>query len=124
MQDNPSYENIILQIYDFLNAKIQFLRKKGIYDIIIDVGFGFGKTVTHNYELLKNLSAFRILGCPILVGISRKSMIYKPLNISSQEALNGTTALHFCALQQGANILRCHDVKEAMETIKLYQLLS
>jgi dihydropteroate synthase len=123
MQQNPSYENIILEVYDFLSNKIQLLRKKGIYDIIIDVGFGFGKTVAHNYELLKNLANFRILECPILVGVSRKSMIYKPLNISSQDALNGTTALHFFALQNGANILRCHDVKAAMQTIKLYQML-
>ncbi len=123
MQQNPHYENLILEIYDFLNHKIQLLREKGIYDIIVDLGFGFGKTVAHNYQLLRQLSDFKILNCPILVGVSRKSMIYKPLNISPEQALNGTTALHIVALQNGANILRCHEVKEAVEAIKLYQLL-
>jgi dihydropteroate synthase len=96
----------------------------GINDIILDPGFGFGKTVKHNYQLLNGMHTFRILGKPILAGLSRKSLICRPLNIDPEHALNGTTALNMIALQQGANILRVHDVKEAVEVIKLASLLN
>lgn len=124
MQDNPQYEDVTLDILKELNLKINTYRAKGLKDIIIDPGFGFGKTIEENYQLLKKLSVFKITDCPILVGISRKSMIYKVLDNSPQEALNGTTALHMVALQNGASILRVHDVKEAKEVEKLYEKLS
>jgi dihydropteroate synthase len=121
MQDNPNYENIITEILYFFSQRLQMMREKGITDIILDVGFGFGKTMSDNYKLLKNLAVFQEFYCPILVGLSRKSMIYKCLDSSPQEALNGTSALHFEALRNGAKILRVHDVKEAVEVVKLYQ---
>jgi dihydropteroate synthase len=119
MQKNPEYKNVVEEVLDFMIAKIAELRNAGVKDIIIDPGFGFGKTVEHNYELLKNLHVFKILELPILVGISRKSMICKVLKVNPKNALNGTTALHVVALQQGAKIIRAHDVKEAMQTIRL-----
>ena len=94
----------------------------GVNDIIADVGFGFGKTIEHNYELLSHLELFKNLEVPMLVGVSRKSMLYKPLNISAKEALNATTSANTIALLNGANILRVHDVKEAMETLKIVNL--
>ncbi len=97
------------------------MKNAGQKDIILDVGFGFGKTLEHNYTLLKNMHAFQILDWPLLAGISRKSMIYKLLDTTPQEALNGTSALHMIALQQGAKILRVHDVKEAKEVIELWK---
>ncbi len=121
MQHDPTYEQVVLEILDFFIPRVRQLVEKGLHDIIIDVGFGFGKTVEHNYELLNKLHTFQILEKPLLVGISRKSMICKVLNISPKEALNGTTALHMAALQQGASILRVHDVKEAVECIELWQ---
>ncbi len=124
MQKSPEYEDIVTEVLDFFIQKIAILRSLGIKDIVIDPGFGFGKTVEHNYALLKNLHVFQnVLGLPVLAGLSRKSMICKPLGIKPAEALNGTTALHMVALQQGANILRAHDVREAMEVIKLWKLL-
>ncbi len=123
MQEHPIYNNVIEEVVDFMIGKIKELRVEGIKDIIIDPGFGFGKTVAHNFELLKQMHTFKILGIPILAGISRKSMICKVLKINPKDALNGTTALHMIALQQGANIIRTHDVKEAIETIKLWQQL-
>ncbi|PKQ70684.1 dihydropteroate synthase [Raineya orbicola] len=117
------YENILLEILHFFEQKIKKLRILGVKDIIIDVGFGFAKNINQNFFLLKNLSYFQILQVPLLVGISRKSMIYKTLSISPYEALNGTTALNMFALMQGAKILRVHDVKEAKETILLYRKL-
>jgi dihydropteroate synthase len=123
MQNQPTYDNVVEEVLDFMIKKVGELRKKGVKDIIIDPGFGFGKTVAHNFNLLKNMHAFKILGLPLLSGISRKSMICKVLNVSPKNALNGTTALHIIALQQGAKILRAHDVKEAMQTIKLWQQL-
>lgn len=117
------YENILLEILHFFEQKIKKLRILGVKDIIADVGFGFAKNIDQNFFLLKNLSYFQILQVPLLVGISRKSMIYKTLSISPYEALNGTTALNMFALMQGANILRVHEVKEAKETILLYQKL-
>jgi dihydropteroate synthase len=124
MQDNPQYDNILKEVIFFMSEQIDKLNHIGVNDIIIDPGFGFGKTLEHNYELLKDLNHFSFLDVPLLVGISRKSMIYKPLNISPEEALNGTTALHFKALEGGANILRVHDVKEAKECIDLYLKLN
>ncbi len=123
MQKNPHYEDILVEIVDFFIAEIGKLRALGIKDIIIDPGFGFGKTIRHNYQILQHLHAFNILDVPIMVGISRKSMIYKLLNSTPQNALNGTTALHMIALQEGARILRVHDVKEATEVIQLWQEL-
>lgn len=124
MQDQTNYDDVQLEILDFLIQKVGKLRQLGIKDIIVDVGFGFGKTVEQNYQLLKNMHQFKILNLPILAGISRKSMIYKVLKTSPENALNGTSALHMVALQQGANILRVHDVKEAMEVIQLWKQLN
>lgn len=120
MQQNPSYENVTNEVYQFLYNKIQLLKSKNVVDVISDVGFGFGKTTAHNFELLKNLEVFQQLNTPTLVGISRKSMIYKTLNSTPENALNGTTALNMIALQNGAAILRVHDVKEAKECIALW----
>ena len=103
----------------YFSEKINALRKKGVIDIIIDPGFGFGKTLEHNYKILGKLNNLQLLNAPVLVGISRKSMIYKLLNTSSKESLNGTIAANIIALQNGANILRVHDVKEAAECIRL-----
>lgn len=122
MQTNPQYDNIFSEILFFLNNRIEIMREKGIKDIIIDVGFGFGKSMEDNYRLIKNLNYFSVLNYPILAGISRKSMIYRPLNTTPQNALNGTSALHFEALRQGAKILRVHDVKEAKEIINLHHI--
>ncbi|MDG1297419.1 MAG: dihydropteroate synthase [Saprospiraceae bacterium] len=121
MQQNPNYSNVTKEVLDFLIEELGKLKAYNPTDVIIDPGFGFGKTVEHNYELLKNLGLFKILECPIMVGISRKSMISKVTGSSSEEALNGTTALHMLALQNGADILRVHDVKEAVEVRKLYK---
>jgi dihydropteroate synthase len=120
MQQNPSYTNITKDIIDFFIAKINECKNAGIKDIIIDPGFGFGKTIEHNYTLLKNLAVFKMLDCPILAGLSRKSMIYKTLQTTPTEALNGTTALNMLALNNGASILRVHDVKDAKQAIDLF----
>ncbi|HSZ85555.1 MAG TPA: dihydropteroate synthase [Puia sp.] len=120
MQEKPEYENVTKEILDFFIERIDACKKAGIDDIIIDPGFGFGKNSRHNFELLKNLSVFKMLEKPILTGISRKSTIYKTLGITVDEALNGNTVLHTIALMNGANILRAHDVKEAKECIKLF----
>jgi dihydropteroate synthase len=121
MQGNPQYENVTKEILDFFIHKVNALHKAGITDIIIDPGFGFGKNIIHNFELLKNLSLFKMTDCPILLGVSRKSTIYKRLGITVDEALNGTTVLNTIGLMNGANILRVHDVKEAIQTIKLFE---
>ncbi|HRO43082.1 MAG TPA: dihydropteroate synthase [Flavipsychrobacter sp.] len=123
MQQNPQYEDVVLEVRDELRRVCDRCGEAGITDVIIDPGFGFGKTLEHNFSLLRNLHTFRILGKPILAGISRKSMICKALNVTPEKALNGTTALHMVALQQGANILRVHDVKEAVEVIRLFECL-
>jgi dihydropteroate synthase len=120
MQQNPAYKNVTLDVFDFLNFKIADLVKMGIHDIIIDVGFGFGKTATHNFQLLRELSYFTQLKKPLMVGLSRKATIYKTLGIGPEEALNGTTVMHTLALLNGANILRAHDVKEAVQAVKLF----
>lgn len=120
MQQNPQYEDAVAEIYSYLASICHDGYQAGITDIIIDPGFGFGKTVAHNFQLLASLHTFRMLGKPILAGLSRKSLICRTLNIAPADALNGTTALNMVALQQGANILRVHDVKEAMEVITLF----
>ena len=123
MQQAPSYEEVQLNVLDFLIEELGKLRALGVKDVVIDPGFGFGKSITHNYQLLKEMHIFKIMEVPILAGLSRKSMIYKVLDCTPQEALNGTSVLNLVALQQGAAILRVHDVKEAMETIRLFQYL-
>lgn len=123
MQDNTNYKDVSLDVLDFLILKYQALKELGVKDIIIDPGFGFGKDVAQNYELLQNLSIFKILECPLMVGLSRKSMIYKVIDGTPEDALHGTTALHFFALQQGALILRAHDVKPAIDTIRVWKAL-
>ena len=119
MQKNPTYNNVITDITTFFATQIHQLRQLKLNDVVIDVGFGFGKTIPHNFEILKNLSLFKNLEVPILAGISRKSMLYKTLDISAQEALNATTSANTIALLNGANILRVHDVKEASEAITI-----
>jgi dihydropteroate synthase len=119
MQQNPEYKNVTLDVFDFLNFKIAELVKLGMNDIIVDVGFGFGKTFAHNFQLLSELSFFKQLNKPVMVGLSRKATVYKTLGITAEEALNGTTVMHTLALLNGANILRVHDVKEAIQAIKL-----
>ncbi len=123
MQINPSYKNVNQEILAFFESRIKLLNKFGIKQLILDPGFGFGKSVAHNYEILNQLGAFKIFGLPILAGLSRKSMINKVLKTTPNEALNGTTVLNTVALLNGANILRVHDVKEAKEAIKLISML-
>nr|MCU0355198.1 dihydropteroate synthase [Cytophagales bacterium] len=116
------YTDLLGEITVFFLEKLQQIRLAGIKDVVLDVGFGFAKTIDQNYHLLNNLADFRIIGLPLLVGISRKSMIYKRLGITADEALNGTTVLNTLALTKGASILRVHDVKAAAEAVKLYEL--
>lgn len=123
MQMSPTYENVVDDVLQSLSERVNHLRQKGVHDIIIDPGFGFGKTVDHNYELLDNLSRLQLLGTPILAGLSRKSMINKVLEIPPDKALNGTTVLNTMALMNGADILRVHDVAEAVEAVKLFTRL-
>jgi len=123
MQNNPTYNKAIeLEIIEYFAKKIAKLKLLGVDDVIIDPGFGFGKTIEHNYQLLNKLDSFKIVNLPLLVGISRKSMINKLLDVSPNEALNGTTVINTIALQKGAQILRVHDVKEASEAIKLVEM--
>lgn len=123
MQHQPHYEDVTREVLDYFIQKKAACLQAGIKDLIIDPGFGFGKTVAHNYTLLKNMDAFHILDCPLLIGISRKSMIYKLLGNTPAEALNGTTVLNTLSLQAGAHILRVHDVKAAMEAVKIHQYI-
>lgn len=123
MQKNPEYNNVTQEVLHYFSNKILEARTHKIKDIIIDPGFGFGKTVTHNYELLNNLELFNNIKLPILVGFSRKSMIYKILETDAKNALNGTTTLHAIALYKNAKIIRVHDVKEAVECVKLIEKL-
>jgi dihydropteroate synthase len=123
MQDNPVYEDVVAEILRWFGERIYKLRSAGLKDIIIDPGFGFGKTSNHNFELLRRLGDFSVTSLPVMVGISRKGMIWKTLEITAAEALNGTTALNAIALLNGADILRVHDVKEAVQTIKLIERL-
>ena len=124
MQKNPVYNNVIQEIISFFAAQIHKLHQLKLNDVIIDVGFGFGKTIDHNFEILKDLSLFKSLDAPILAGISRKSMLYKTLDITAQEALNATTSANTIALLNGANILRVHDVKEAIEAVEIVNKIS
>lgn len=131
MRGNPKnmntltdYENLENELLLFFNKKLSACKKAGIKDVIIDPGLGFSKTLSQNYRILKNISYFNTINAPILIGLSRKSMIYKLLGTSQEEALNGTTALHMAALMKGANILRVHDVKEAIESVKLFKQLN
>ncbi len=123
MQDKPVYDDIVAEILKWFGERIYRLRTLGLKDIIIDPGFGFGKTTDHNFELLRRLGDFSVTGLPLMAGLSRKGMIWKTLDISPSDALNGTTAMNAIALQNGADILRVHDVKEAVQTIKLMENL-
>ncbi|MBI9065710.1 MAG: dihydropteroate synthase [Salinivirgaceae bacterium] len=120
MQTNPIYEHLMREVFLYFAKKVETLKSLGVSDIIIDPGFGFGKTIDHNYELLSKLDEFKIFEVPILVGLSRKSMIYKFLNSTPEESLTGTITLNTLALTKGVQILRVHDVKEAFETVCLY----
>lgn len=122
MQANPTYTDVVKEVLYYFSQKIEKLRTLGVNDIIADVGFGFGKTQAHNFELLSNLTLFKNLDVPLLAGLSRKSMLYKPLNNTSNEALNATTVANTIALLNGASILRVHDVKEAVEAVKIVEL--
>lgn len=124
MQINPQYEDVLLDVIRYFTFKVSHLQRLGVADIIIDPGFGFGKQLHHNFALLKNLSAFKLFELPILAGVSRKSMIQKTLGVNTENALNGTTALHMIALENGAKILRVHDVKEAVQCVKMHQALT
>ena len=123
MQQHPHYDNLLKEVFLYFAHKVQQLRDLGVKDIILDPGFGFGKTMEHNYELLSHLEEFRIFELPLLVGVSRKSMIYRLLDITPQEALNGTTVLDTICLLKGADILRVHDVKEAVEPVRIVQAM-
>ncbi|ASU35817.1 dihydropteroate synthase [Mucilaginibacter xinganensis] len=122
MQQLAGYDDVFAEVYDYFTEKYQQLRQLGVNDVIIDPGFGFAKKAEHSYALMSRLAEFNLLQLPILVGISRKKMIYGELGITAAEALNGTTALNTIALTRGANILRVHDVKEAVEAVKIWQL--
>jgi dihydropteroate synthase len=124
MQQSPKYDNIVTDVFDFFSFTLKQLYASGIKDVILDPGFGFGKNATHNFTLLKHLSYFKQFQKPILIGLSRKATVYKTLGISATEALNGTTVLNTISLMNGASILRVHDVKEAVEAIKLVQAYS
>jgi dihydropteroate synthase len=122
MQKNPEYQDVTKEILAFFAQRVALARDAGVEDIIIDPGFGFGKTLEHNFILLRELGLFTVLGCPIMAGLSRKSMIYKSLNTIPEKALNGTTVLHTLALNNGARLLRVHDVREACEAVRLFSL--
>jgi len=124
MQNKPHYTDVVYDIRTFFSEKISILHRLGINDIILDVGFGFGKTLEHNYRLLQNLDLFTCFDLPVLAGISRKSMLYKILDTEANKALNATTVANTLALQKGAKILRVHDVKEAFETIQIVNQLA
>ena len=124
MQKAPIYKDILTELVDYFSLKVSQLNELGVYDIMIDPGFGFGKTMQHNYYLLKNLHVFKLLGLPLMIGISRKSMIYKFLNIKTEASLEATTAAHMYALNQGVKILRVHDVRPAAECVKLYNYIN
>lgn len=123
MQNNPQYKDVIKDLFTFFSNKIEQLTRMGVKDVLIDPGFGFGKTLNHNYAILNNLDSFSIFNLPVVAGLSRKSMIYKPLNTDPKNALNGTTVLNTIALTKGAKVLRVHDVGEAIEAIKLTEIV-
>jgi dihydropteroate synthase len=118
------YQDIVTEVLKYFSERIKIAMKAGIRDIIIDPGFGFAKSQDGNYKLLQHLSSFKIFDLPVLAGLSRKSMIYQPLKTDAEHAVNGTTALNMAALERGASILRVHDVREAVQTVRLYQLLN
>jgi len=120
----PQYDNVTLEVLDFFIKRIEDCRKAGITDIIADPGLGFGKTIAHNFQLIREWDTFKMLGVPLLMGISRKYTIYKTLGTTAEEALNGTTVLHTIGLLKGAHIIRVHDVKEAREAIVLMQAMA
>lgn len=122
MQQAPIYDDVVNEVYSFFTEKLAELSQCGVADVCLDPGFGFGKTLSHNYQLLQRLSEFQFLDKPILAGLSRKSMLYKPLEIEANEALNATAVANTLALQNGASILRVHDVKSAVEAIKIVSL--
>jgi len=124
IQHAPTYDDPVDEVIDFLQERLRKLRQLGVTDVLIDPGFGFGKSLADNFEIMNRLPEFQILDCPILLGISRKSMIYKMLDSDAANALNGTSALHMAALMKGAEILRVHDVREAVEVIQLHTALS
>lgn len=124
MQDHIEYDNVVQQVYQALKQSVELCLQENIQNIVVDPGFGFGKSLEQNYQLLASLSSFATLGFPILVGLSRKSMIYKQLGIGPEDALNGTSALHAYSIMNGASILRVHDVKEAVEVARLLQILN
>jgi dihydropteroate synthase len=124
MQLNPQYADVVQEVYGFFVERLNALAQAGIYDVVLDPGFGFGKSVEHNYALLRHLAQFRALGRPLLVGISRKSMLTRALGIGWRESLPAATALHLHALQQGASLLRVHDVAPACQAIQLFNLLN
>lgn len=121
MQDDPSYEDVVTDVLKWFGERVVRLQAAGVKDIIIDPGLGFGKTIKHNFELLKHLNIFSIAGLPVMVGVSRKSLIWRTLEITPEEALNGTSVLNAVALMNGADILRVHDVKEAVQAVKLIE---
>ena len=121
MQHEPHYDNLLREVFLYFARKVQQLHELGVKDIILDPGFGFGKTLDHNYQLLAHLEEFRIFGLPLLVGVSRKSMIYRLLGTTPQESLNGTTVLDTLCLMKGADILRVHDVRQAVETVQIVE---
>ena len=121
MQKAPHYDNLMCEVFRSLGERVELLHEKGVADVIVDPGFGFGKSMTQNYEMMSRLDEFHLLGCPVLVGVSRKSMIYRLLDSTPEESLNGTTALNTIALMKGASILRVHDVREAVEAVKIYR---
>ncbi len=122
MQQQANYDDVFAEVYDYFVDKYHQLKQLGVHDVIIDPGFGFAKKAEHSYALMHRLHGFNILQLPVLVGVSRKRMIYGPLGITANEALNGTTVLNTIALMKGANILRVHDVKEAVEAVKLWEM--
>ena len=121
MQQSPQYNDVVLEVLDYFIAKIKTCRDRGIRDLIIDPGFGFGKTIAHNFQLLRELKTFTMLDVPILAGLSRKGTVYKTLGVEPEQALNGSTVLHTLALTNGASILRVHDVRAAVEAITLFR---
>jgi len=123
MQDNPEYDDVVADILKWFSHRIVKLQASGVKDIIIDPGFGFGKTIKHNFEILKRPGDFAVAGLPVLIGVSRKSMIWKTLSVTPGEALNGTSVLHAVALLNGADILRVHDVREAVQAVRLIAMV-